>query len=95
MPTASGTALVARLTPSPSETRLDDAELVAAGLDKTGFDEAGREARTAGSLLNSGSATSTDADEDEPEKRGFSAAGDAAALGSVDRPFDFGVFPLE
>src|SRR5580704_7486298 len=35
MPTASGTALVARLTPSPSETRLDDAELVAAGLDKT------------------------------------------------------------
>jgi hypothetical protein len=86
--------LAARLTPSPSETRLDDAALVGAGLDKTGFDEAGLEGRTA-RVLVSGSASSTAADEAEPEKRGFSAAGDAVAFGSADRPFDFGVFPLE
>ncbi len=87
--------MVAWLTPSPSETRLDDAGLEGSGLDKRGFDEAGLEARTAGSLVNSGSATRTVADEAEPEKRGFSAAGGKVALGSADRPFDFGVFPLE
>jgi hypothetical protein len=50
-------------------------------------------------LVVSGSATSTAPDtvddEAELEKRGFSAAGDEVALGSADRPFDFGVFPLE
>jgi hypothetical protein len=55
--------------------------------------------RSAGSLFNSGSATSTAADtvadEAESEKRGFSAAAGKVALGSADRPFDFAVFPLE
>jgi hypothetical protein len=72
---------------------------VGAGLDKTGFDEEGLEGRNTGLLVDSGSASSTApdtvADEAEPEERGFSAAGEEVALGSVDRPFDFGVFPFE